>query len=94
MSNATEFFPGGVKKFKQEYRAQIRAIQALHTGTASERQQQLALAFIIKHLCRTDEFNYFPSDRDTAFALGREAVGKALRGFAIDPNWASGDNHE
>lgn len=92
MSKATEFYGKGVDWFKKEHKAKIMAVQALHTGTASEHQQKMALAFIIKNLCRTDDFNYFPdSDRDTAFALGRESVGKALRGFAIDPNWASGE---
>jgi hypothetical protein len=92
VSNATQFFPKGVEAFKKEYRTELLAVKALHSGTASERQQQIALAFIVKTICRADEFNYFSeSDRDTAFALGREAVGKVLRGFAIDSSWTNGD---
>lgn len=89
---ATEFFAGGVNKFKKDKRAELLAIKALHSGTASPRQQQIGLAFIIKTLCRTDDLNYFPeSERDTSFALGREAVGKVLRGFALDPEWTAGE---
>ena len=87
LPKATDFF-GNVSKFKTDCRAEILAIKALSTGTANERQQQMALAFIIKRLCRTDDFNFFPDERDTCFALGREAVGKALRGLALDPSWA------
>lgn len=92
MSNkATEFFTGGVSQFKKEYSTELMAVKSLASGVASEIQQKIAIAFIIKTLCRTDEINYFQSDRDTAFALGREAVGKVLRGFAIDPEWTAGD---
>lgn len=91
MSKATEFFPGGVAKFKQEYSTELMAVKSLASGVASENQQKIALAFIIKTLCRADEINYFQDERDTSFALGREAVGKVLRGFAIDNDWTAGD---
>lgn len=88
MSNlATEFYPGGIAAFKKQFNTELMAVKALAHGVASEGQQKIALAFIIKNLCRADDVNFFPTERDTSFALGREAVGKVLRGFAIDPSW-------
>ena len=86
---ATEFFPGGIKQFKKDFNTQLMAVQALADGVASERQQQIALAFIIKTLCRADDINFFQDERDTSFALGREAVGKVLRGFIQDKSWTN-----
>ena len=92
MSKATEFIVGGVPAFKKKHNTELMAVKALAHGVASENQQKIAFAFIIKTLCRADEINYFPDERDTSFALGREAVGKVLRGFALDPAWTTGED--
>lgn len=84
---------GDLETFKKVNQANIRAIQALHNGHATEIQQRRALTFIIKFLCRADEINYFPGDeRGTCFALGREAVGKCLRGLALDSDYLLEEN--
>lgn len=54
------------------------AIQALVTGTADEHQQKRALKWVIELASGMYEFNYYPSDRDTAFALGRAFVGQQI----------------
>jgi hypothetical protein len=56
----------------------IRAIQSLATGTASEGQQKRAFEWILYNACGINNINYYPSDRDTAFALGREFVGHQI----------------
>jgi len=56
----------------------IRAIQALATGTANEGQQKRALDWILKKACLISHINYYETDRDTAFALGREFVGHSI----------------
>ena len=58
--------------------ADVSAIQALSMGIASEDQQKRALKWIIERAAGTYEFNYYPSERDTAFALGRTFVGQQL----------------
>lgn len=81
-------FIGTLESFKKNHKPDILAIKALHSGHATEIQQKRALSFIIKYLCRADEINYFPGDeRGTCFALGREAVGKILRGIALDSDY-------
>ncbi len=52
------------------------AFQALQRGEATPDQQKLALEWLIKQAAGTYEFHYYPSDRDTAFALGRAFVGQ------------------
>lgn len=55
------------------------AIQALNTGTATDRQQKLALAFIIETLCRTYDVSFDPdSSRISDFAEGTRWVGLQL----------------
>lgn len=58
----------------------VRAIKALHAGTAESAQQQLALKWIIREFCAKAHFAYHESDRDTAFHLGRQFVGEAIIG--------------
>ncbi len=58
--------------------ADVSAVQALATGTASADQQIRVLKWLIDWAAGTYEFNYYPSDRDTAFALGRAFVGQQL----------------
>ena len=54
------------------------AIQALARGDASADQQQRALKWIIETAAGAYEFNFYPSDRDTAFSLGRTFVGQQI----------------
>lgn len=54
------------------------ALQAMQLGEASAHQQQLVLKWIIEVAAGAYEFQYYPSDRDTAFALGRGFVGQQL----------------
>lgn len=58
--------------------ADVSAVQALARGDATPDQQQRALRWIIERAAGSYEFNYYPSDRDTAFALGRAFVGQQL----------------
>lgn len=58
--------------------ADASAIQALVNGTAEPHQQKRALQWIVERAAGTYEFNYYPSDRDTAFALGRSFVGQQI----------------
>jgi hypothetical protein len=56
----------------------VSAMQALLAGEADEHQQKLALQWIIEQAAGTYEFQYYPSERDTAFALGRAHVGQQI----------------
>ena len=58
--------------------ADVASIQALQRGDATQHQQQLALKWLIERAAGTYEFNFYPTDRDTAFALGREFVGQQI----------------
>lgn len=58
--------------------ADVSAVQAMAMGTASADQQQRVLKWIIERAAGTYEFNYYPTDRETAFALGRSFVGQQL----------------
>lgn len=58
--------------------ADASAIQALMRGEADEGQQQRALKWIVEVAAGSYQFQYYPSDRDTAFALGRGFVGQQI----------------
>jgi hypothetical protein len=58
--------------------ADASAIQALMRGEADAFQQQRVLKWIIEQAAGTYEFQYYPSERDTAFALGRGFVGQQV----------------
>lgn len=58
----------------------IRALQAVWAGTANEGQQITAISFIIDDLCGRAGNQYFQSERDTAFALGKKFVGDHIAG--------------
>ena len=62
--------------------AAAAAIQALAAGVAEPEQQIRALRWIIESAAGTYRLNYFESDRDTAFALGRAFVGQIVAGAA------------
>lgn len=58
--------------------ADVSAFQALERGDADTHQQRRALKWLIERAAGTYEFNYYPSERDTAFALGRTFVGQQV----------------
>lgn len=58
--------------------ADVSAFQALERGEADEFQQKRALKWLIERAAGTYEFQYYPSDRDTSFALGRAFVGQQV----------------
>lgn len=58
--------------------ADVVAINALLAGTAQPDQQKRALRWIIEAASGTYEFHFHPSERDTAFALGRAFVGQQI----------------
>lgn len=58
--------------------ADASAFQALQRGDATPDQQKLALDWLIKTGSGAYQFHYYPSDRDTAFALGRAFVGQQI----------------
>lgn len=58
--------------------ADIGAIQALQRGDASEDQQRRALKWIIEKAAGAYEFQFYGTDRETAFALGRGFVGQQV----------------
>lgn len=57
------------------------AIKALHRGEADSRQQQMALDWIIRFAAGKGEFQFYPTDRETAFSLGRCFVGEQIVGL-------------
>lgn len=57
---------------------EANAIKALIAGTAEPYQQQLAMRWIIEQASGVYEFQFYPTDRDTAFALGRAHVGQQI----------------
>jgi hypothetical protein len=58
--------------------AEAAAIQALVRGDAEPHQQQIAVRWLIEQAAGAYEFQYYPTDRDTAFALGRAFVGQQI----------------
>ncbi len=58
--------------------AHASAFQAMQRGEASPDQQKLALDWLIQLGAATYEHHFYPSDRDTAFALGRAFVGQQV----------------
>ena len=58
--------------------AEATAFQALQRGDATPDQERRAIDWLIKAAAGTYEFQYYPSDRDTAFALGRAFVGQQV----------------
>lgn len=59
----------------------IRAIQALAAGKASESQQKQAIEWIVHKAANTHDLCYRPGEdgrRETDFALGRAFVGQQI----------------
>jgi hypothetical protein len=53
-------------------------MQALARGDADEFQQRRALDWIIQKASGMYQFQFYPTDRETAFALGRGFVGQQV----------------
>lgn len=62
-------------------KAVVVAVKALHTGTATPHQQQLALEWILRTAGAKAHFPYHQNPHDTAFALGRMFVADAIVGL-------------
>jgi len=58
--------------------ADVSAFQALQIGNATPEQQMRALKWLIERGAGTYDHHFYPSDRDTAFALGRAFVGQQV----------------
>jgi hypothetical protein len=58
--------------------ADAHALRALHAGTASADQQKRALRWILERGCEVGGMQWFDTDRETAFSLGRLFVGKQI----------------
>ena len=58
----------------------IRALQAVWAGVANEGQQVMALTFIIDDLCGRSSNQFYPSERETTFALGKKFIGDHIAG--------------
>lgn len=62
-----------------EYKsADAFAIQQVMAGVADSFQQQRAMKWIIEQASGMYQFQYYPTDRDTSFALGRGFVGQQI----------------
>lgn len=58
--------------------ADVSAVQAIHTGTATADQQARALKWIIEIAAGTYDAHFYPDARLTDFALGRAFVGQQI----------------
>jgi hypothetical protein len=56
----------------------VAGLQAMQRGEASPHQQQQVLKWLIENAAGTYQFHYYPSERDTAFALGRAFPGQQI----------------
>lgn len=64
----------------------IEAIKALAKGEATEHQQKLALAVIVKKFARTHDQPFIPDSRDeTSFLSGRCFVGNKILKIISQP---------
>lgn len=59
--------------------ADVQALRALSAGVATQQQQHRAMHFLVHELCGTYDMPYRPgSERDTAFACGKQWVGQTI----------------
>ena len=66
-------------KVKDPSKEEHEAIKSLKRGDASEYQQQLALAYIVNTVARSQDLLYIPGSLDeTAFISGRAFVGQHI----------------
>lgn len=63
---------------------QVASLKAMAEGIATEHQQKVAMAFIVKEICGVDEVTFVPGpdgDRLSAFAEGKRRVGSIIRSY-------------
>lgn len=66
--------------------ADAMSVKAVFEGRADEHQQRRAMAWILRGVCEMGRLAYSPdSERDTAFALGRQSVGFELTLYVQEP---------
>lgn len=66
--------------------ADVLAWQALQIGEAEPHQQKRALKWLIEQAAGTYEAHFYPTDRETAFSLGRAFVGQqVVKMLNLDP---------
>lgn len=53
-------------------------LQALQRGDASAHQQQTVLKWLIEQCAGTYQFHFYPTERETSFALGRAFPGQQI----------------
>lgn len=58
--------------------ADADAAQAVMRGEADDGQQRRFIRWVVETAAATYDFHYYPSERDTAFALGRAFVGQQI----------------
>ena len=58
--------------------ADVLAWQALQRGEAEPYQQQRVIKWLIEQAAGTYEFQFYPTDRETSFSLGRAFVGQQV----------------
>lgn len=58
--------------------ADVMALQAMARGEAEPIQQKRVLDWLINQAAGTYEFQFYPSERETSFALGRAFVGQQI----------------
>ena len=69
-----------------------RALRALGTGTATEAQQKMASAVIVKKIARYGDTTFIAGSPDgSAFLAGRAFVGASLRRILTEPIPDDGD---
>lgn len=59
----------------------VHCIQALAAGTATAHQQKTALHWIIAEASQAHTPPYYPTDRESTFAMGRQSPGLQLIGI-------------
>lgn len=69
----------------ETHKSSIRALKSLREGVATQAEQILALNYILDVLCARASNQYYPSERDTTFALGRKFVGDQIVGAINAP---------
>lgn len=75
-------------------KADANAIRALAVGEASPEQQRRAMQWIIEQAAGTYDAHFFPSDRETSFALGRAHVGQQIvKLIKLNPKLVRSDEH-
>jgi hypothetical protein len=66
--------------------AEVMAVKALASGTANDRQQQIALKWIVEKAARRFDDPWSPDQRETDFNLGRMRVGMSITDLVHMPN--------